>query len=130
VYIKASTEGTGGAAGVLEVINPGFGGPPLHVHHQHDEYFYVVEGEYLFQIGDDVSVAPTGTFAFCPRGTAHTFASRGDVPGRLLSIGLPSGLEKFVQELDRVMAAGADEEAIREVGTAWDTEMVGPPISR
>jgi mannose-6-phosphate isomerase-like protein (cupin superfamily) len=129
VRIKASSEQTGGQASVLEVFNPGFGGPPLHVHHRHDEMFYVVEGEYLFQIGEDMSVGRAGTFAFFPRGIPHTFASRGEAPGRLLNIGLPSGLEGFVHQLDHVMAEAAGQEEIQRVCAAWDTELVGPPLS-
>lgn len=41
----------------------------------------------------------------------------------------PGGLEQYVQELDRLMASGAGEEAIRRAGEPWDTELVGPPLS-
>lgn len=130
VRIKATTEQAGGQAAVLEVVNPGFGGPPLHVHHGHDEMYYVLEGEYLLQLGDEVITLAAGGFALAARGVPHTFASAGMVPGRLLIMAVPGGLEKFVQGLDRLMAEGADEDAIRQLGDAWDTELIGPPLSR
>ena len=27
------------------------GGPPRHLHHNEDEWFYVIEGEYITEIG-------------------------------------------------------------------------------
>lgn len=129
VRIKASTELTGGNASLLEVCNPGFGGPPLHVHRRHDEMFYVLEGEYLLQFGDEIKTATTGSFAFAGRGIPHTFASAGKTPGRLIIVSVPGGLEEYVRELDRRMAEGADEESIRRAGEDWDTELVGPPIA-
>jgi mannose-6-phosphate isomerase-like protein (cupin superfamily) len=129
VWVKASTSLTGGQVAVVEIVNSGFGGPPLHVHHGHDEMFYVVEGEYLLQFGGEITVAPAGTFAFFPRGTPHTFASRGTVPGRLLNMSVPSGLEMFVRELNRLATEGANDEEIRELCAAWETNLVGPPLS-
>lgn len=129
VRIKAEAEQTGGQASVIEVFNPGFGGPPLHVHHHHDEMFYVVEGEYLFQVGDETISLGAGAFASVPRGIPHTFASTAAVPGKLLIISMPSGLETFLWELERLVAAGAGEDAIRQMGEAHDAELTGPPLS-
>ena len=129
VHIKASTALTGGQASVMEVVNPGFGGPPLHIHRRHGEMCYVVEGEYLFQFGDEIITAPAGTFGYAAPGVRHTFASVGKVSGRLLIIGVPSGLETYVRELDRLLAEGASEAAIKQLGDAWDTELVGPPLA-
>lgn len=129
VRIKAPTERTGGQASVLEVFNAGFGGPPLHVHHRHGEMYYVLEGEYLLQLGDEITSLPAGSFAYAAPGVRHAFASAGKVPGRLIIIGVPGGLEIYVRELDRLMAEGAGEDAIRRLGDEWDTELVGPPLS-
>ena len=129
VTVKAGTEHTEGAISVVEVDNPGFGGPPLHVHHEHDELLYVLEGEYLFQIEDTVSVATAGTFGFFPRGVPHTFAGSGRMQSRLLNMGLPAGLERYVRELERRVAAGAGEDEIQRLSNEWDTYLVGPPIA-
>lgn len=51
------------------------GGPALHIHHKEDEIFYVVSGEFLFQLGEDVSLARAGDTVFIPKGTPHTFAN-------------------------------------------------------
>jgi quercetin dioxygenase-like cupin family protein len=129
VHIKASTELTGGHATVLEVFNAGFGGPPLHIHRRHGEMYYVLEGDYLLQLEDEVTTVPAGSFAYAAPGVRHTFASAGKEPGRLLIIGVPGGLETYVREIDRLLAKGADEDAIRRLGEEWDTELVGPQLS-
>src|SRR5882757_10373383 len=45
ITVKAGPDETGGAFSQIEVDDPRGGGPPLHVHHNEDETFYVLEGE-------------------------------------------------------------------------------------
>src|SRR5438270_3569320 len=71
--IKASTETTGGQVAVIEHLAPQGAGSPLHVHHREDEWFYVIEGELTFMVGDERIVAGAGGFAFGPREIPHTF---------------------------------------------------------
>jgi mannose-6-phosphate isomerase-like protein (cupin superfamily) len=52
IDIKVSTLDTGGALCVTEVTSLRKGGPVRHLHHGQDEWFYVVEGEYIIEIGD------------------------------------------------------------------------------
>jgi quercetin dioxygenase-like cupin family protein len=49
------------------------GGPPLHIHPFQDEWFYVIEGEYLFQVGDDKYQMKSGDTIFLPRNVQHAF---------------------------------------------------------
>lgn len=66
------------------------GGPSLHIHHNDDEIFYVVSGEFLFQIGEEIYLGKAGDTAFIPRGTPHTFANPvKNNPGRLLTMHQP-----------------------------------------
>ncbi len=48
---KVSTQETGGAMFVMEQTNAKKGGPSQHVHHGEDELFYVIEGEYIVELG-------------------------------------------------------------------------------
>jgi mannose-6-phosphate isomerase-like protein (cupin superfamily) len=72
---------------------------PLHVHEREDELFYVLEGEHVFQVGDDAFRAGPGGVVFAPRGIPH--AQRRVVPrtGRVLILTAPGGLEGFFREL-------------------------------
>ena len=52
-------------------------GPGLHVHREHTDAFYVLEGELTFGVGpgaERVTVAPGG-FVAVPPGVVHTFAN-------------------------------------------------------
>jgi mannose-6-phosphate isomerase-like protein (cupin superfamily) len=50
---------------------------PLHVHHEDDEAWYVLEGALAFQLGDQVVEVEAGGAAFAPRGVAHTYQRNG-----------------------------------------------------
>ena len=56
-----------------EFLWPQGGGSPLHVHHNEDEWFYVLEGELTLWIGGEVVVAPAGSFVYAAREVPHTF---------------------------------------------------------
>jgi mannose-6-phosphate isomerase-like protein (cupin superfamily) len=67
--IRASAATTGGAFSVIEEIAPL--DTPLHVHEHEDELFYVLEGEHVFQVGDEEFEVGPGGLAFGPRGVPH-----------------------------------------------------------
>lgn len=127
VRITVSAAETGGLCSAMEIAHAETGGPPLHVHHRHDEMLYVLEGEYRVQIGEAVVAAPAGTVAYARRGTPHTYASVR--PGRILSMVTPGGLEQYVAELDQLVREGASDDAIACLNRAWATEIVGPTLS-
>jgi mannose-6-phosphate isomerase-like protein (cupin superfamily) len=95
--IRASTESTGGAFSVIEEIAPL--DTPLHVHHHHDELFYVLDGEHVFTVGDTEFAAGPGDLVFGPRGVPH--AQRRVIPrtGRILAMFSPAGFEGFFRDL-------------------------------
>ena len=67
-----------GAYALLEQGIPPGKGPPLHVHRHEIEIFYVVDGDFEFQIGSDVITGGPGTNAVCPRDIPHTFRNVND----------------------------------------------------
>jgi mannose-6-phosphate isomerase-like protein (cupin superfamily) len=76
----------------LEVTSPPGTGPPRHIHHSCDELFYVLEGEFLFLVGERQVGALPGTFVFIPRGTVHAAKVIGTEPGKVLAAYIPGGL--------------------------------------
>lgn len=70
--IKVSP-GDDGALSVVEFVAPRGFGPPLHIHRDEDELFFIHEGRLAFHVGDDVIEAGPGTVAHLPCGIAHTF---------------------------------------------------------
>jgi quercetin dioxygenase-like cupin family protein len=127
---KARGDQTGGRLTALEnVIAPG-DGPPVHVHADEDETWYVIEGTLRFRLGDDLREAPAGTFVFVPRGVAHAFQNVGDAPARILVLFTPSGMERF---FDRFAALPDDANlaaAFGSIGGEVGMQVVGPPLGR
>lgn len=107
--------------------NPGPGGPPLHLHQDHDEFYYVLRGRYRFKIGEEEQEGGPGTFAFVPRGSAHTFASVGPEEGQILAFSLP-GLEQFLEGMAALSARGVDQREMDQHYRDFGSEIVGPPL--
>lgn len=99
ITFKATGEDTGGEFALFDsLVLPG-GGPPPHVHTRESESFYVVEGEFEFLAGDEWIKAAPGSFVHVPKGALHTLKNAGEEPGRLLTLVVPAGLEKFFEEI-------------------------------
>lgn len=71
---------------------PGERGPDPHVHHQHVDAFYVLDGELVFGLGPDVEPvrAPAGTFIAAPPNLVHTFGNESDATAYFLNMHAPS----------------------------------------
>ena len=72
---------------------------PVHLHHNEDEYSYVLEGRMGALLGDEVVEAGPGDLVFKPREQWHTFWNAGDEPCRILEIIAPAGFERFFKEM-------------------------------
>jgi quercetin dioxygenase-like cupin family protein len=105
---------------------PGFG-PPLHVHHDAAEAFYVLEGEYLMILEDQQTVCPPGSFAFVPRNMPHTFKVISSTPGKKLNLFSPAAMVGFFEELsDAEVAGNATPELLDEIAARHGMGIVGP----
>ena len=60
-----------------------------HVHHDHADSFYVLEGEVEFTVEDEVVLAGPGTFVLAPPGTRHGFRHQGPGKARVLNLHAP-----------------------------------------
>lgn len=95
-----------GATAFYEYVSePGVVGPPQHVHHGHDETFYVVDGTFEFTTGTDRSTLRRGAFLFVPRGTPHTFRNAGSAPGRIVGTFDPPRFADYFRELAAIISA-------------------------
>jgi quercetin dioxygenase-like cupin family protein len=93
--IKATGKETGGRFTLVEVLEPAGEEAPLHVHHNEDEAFWVLEGELTFQVGEETIKASPGSFLFGPRDVPHRYTVDSG-PARLLFILSPAGFEEFI----------------------------------
>jgi mannose-6-phosphate isomerase-like protein (cupin superfamily) len=103
-YFKALGSQTGGSFALLEQTVPAGHGPRRHVHRREEESFYILEGEFGFEVGDRQLVAGPGTFVLGPRDIPHRFWNAGTTDGRFLLIISPAGLEPFFEEFSRALA--------------------------
>jgi Cupin domain len=74
----------------------GSGPATLHVHHEDDEAWHVLEGELRFRFGDRVEVAQAGSTVFVPAGVPHTYET---LPGARYLIILTPRLRALIAEL-------------------------------
>lgn len=104
--LKAGTKDTHGALGVMEAEIPPGSGPPLHVHQNEDEMFYILEGTLEITDFDRTFTAEEGSFLLLPRGSAHCFKNITDRPARMLMLFTPSGFEDFFMEVGEAVVPG------------------------
>ena len=93
VTVKAGGAGRGHAFSQIEVDDPRGSGPPLHLHHNEDETFYVLEGDVTFLVGEERIDLEAGDYLFGPRGVAHAYVVRSE-RARMLVTASPGGIEQ------------------------------------
>ena len=102
--------------GVLHAVD----GVSLHVHDRDEEFYYILEGAYEMQAGDERFTAPAGSMVMIPRDVPHQFRNAGDVPARALMIFRPGGFDELIGEMRQAAAAGTlDEEQRHAILTKW-----------
>jgi mannose-6-phosphate isomerase-like protein (cupin superfamily) len=97
------------------LLEPGYPGPPPHVHERLHDVFYVLEGTLAMRLGDERLEAPPGTFVCVPPGTVHTFSNPGAARVRFLNFNTPGGWERYMRDL-AAAAAGGRQLSSAEIG--------------
>ena len=111
---------------VLENTFHAKGGPVRHLHHDQDEWFYCVEGEFVIEIGQERMTLSAGDSVLAPRKIPHVWAYIGDTTGRMLVTFMPAGkMEAFFREVTKANAMPAQDP---ELWRAYGMELLGPPL--
>jgi quercetin dioxygenase-like cupin family protein len=126
--VKVSGKDTNGELAIFEQTSLSQGrGTPLHVHPQQDEIFFVQEGEYYFQVGEDKHRLSKGDSIFLPRQVPHAWTQVSE-QGRMTVILQPAGkLEEFFL----AVAALKKEPTPQELAKLFadnEMEVLGPPL--
>lgn len=134
--IRARAEDTGGAYALVEAQAPAGSGPPLHVHHDADEAFWILSGSMRVLCGDEELFLEAGDYALLPRGIPHTFVIEGTAPAHLLNLLSPGGSEAFFELGGQPATAPGlppatppDVAALARAGARHRIEILGPPIA-
>lgn len=100
---------TGGLHAVQLDLPPGEASP-WHVHHEEDEWFYVVAGELEVLVGDQRVRAGAGDLAFGPRDVPHGFRIISRTPARVLLLTVGGRFSDFIAENSEPILDGVSDE--------------------
>lgn len=126
--VKISGSDTDGDLAIFEQTSLSQGkGTPLHIHFLQDEIFYVIEGSYYFQVGDEKFSLSKGDSIFLPRNVPHAWTQESE-KGKMTVVMQPAGkLEDFF-----VTVAALDHEPtpkeMEKIFADNDMQVVGPPL--
>ncbi len=125
-FTMPQAEAQAGASVFEDVRHPG-DGPPLHVHHNEDEIFRIVEGRFRLRVGAETFDAGSGDTILLPRDVPHSFVNSGDAVGRILVVLQPGGFEQFFLDvIDEGLRVPADMGRIAELAARYGLEFLGP----
>jgi quercetin dioxygenase-like cupin family protein len=134
--LKIGGEDTNGEFGLVEITVRAGEGSPWHVHPDEDEWFYALDGEFTFYVGDERLSLPAGSFAFGPKGVPHTFIAEPPSGGRALVGFQPFHFEGFLREVgepaaERVLPppleGPPDMERLLPIAERNGMKILGPP---
>ena len=111
---------------VLEITMHTKGGPVRHIHHDQDEWWYVVKGEFVLEIGKERFVLGEGDSAWGPRGVPHVWSNISYPGAKFVAFVTPAGqAEAFFLEATKTnRLPGVESELFGRYGF----EVVGPPL--
>jgi quercetin dioxygenase-like cupin family protein len=112
--------------------------PPLHIHHDEDEIFHVLEGEVRYRVGDQERRASAGETLLTHKGIPHTYRVES-AEARMLTI-TRGKFEDFIQAFGRPAehnglpdpsgtTTSEQAEALARACRQFGIELVGPPLS-
>ena len=102
------------------------GGPARHLHYDQEEWFYILEGEFQFEVGADRFRLQPGDSLLVPRQLPHVWAFVGEGRGRILVAFFPAGkMEAFFHEVTRANAMPPQDPGLWR---AHGMELLGPPL--
>jgi mannose-6-phosphate isomerase-like protein (cupin superfamily) len=122
---------------VLEMTLPVGSAPPLHVHDDLDDTWYILEGEMVVRCGDDLLVVGAGHWVSMPRGVPHSFRVIGDREARILLVHDNASFRDFIRDVsspaaERVVPAQPQfppMDDLARLSAAHDLRPMGPPMS-
>jgi len=129
-FTKISTKDTDGDMYAFESTRVKKGGTTLHYHYEQDEWWYILEGDFLFKVGDKMFNAKTGDSVFGPRGVPHAFAKINDGDAKMLIVFQPAGkMEAFFKAVSEGEMSKMTQEGQDDFRKMHGFERVGPALT-
>ena len=129
--LKVSSKDTDGDLLIYDTFRHEKGGPATHLHHNQDEWFYVLKGEFIIKVGDETFKLSPGDSAFAPRTIPHAFAMTSEGEGQMLVLFQPAGsMEDFFKKMGEVTKGIPEnmEKTMKELFETHEMKVVGPPL--
>jgi quercetin dioxygenase-like cupin family protein len=129
--LKVSGRDTGGDLCIYDTFRESKGGPALHRHHFQDEWFYVIRGEFIVQVGDETLSLHPGDSALAPRKIPHAFTKISEAEGQMLVLFQPAGsMEDFFKQMSKLgkEILPNQEVVMKQLFVDHGMEVVGPPL--
>lgn len=126
--VKISGSDTDGCLALFEQTSLSQGkGTPLHVHDAQDEIFYVMNGAYYFQVGEDKYNLTAGDSIFLPRKVPHAWTQISE-KGKMMVVLQPAGkLEDFFVTMSNIQHEPSSAE-IAKIFSENGMKIVGQPL--
>jgi quercetin 2,3-dioxygenase len=118
-HVKVSGKDTEGRCVVFDTFRRSNAGPVLHLHTNCDEWFFVIDGGFKFQVGDEIMRLTSGDSLLVPRNIAHAFVKNTAGVGRLIVMHQPA--VTMIQQADQTVEGRrvlAEKHGMRFVGPA------------
>ena len=126
--VKISGSDNDGSFALFEQTSLSQGrGTPLHVHHAQDEVFYVIEGKYYFQVGEEKFHLGAGDSIFMPMKVPHAWTQVSE-KGRVTVLFQPAGkMEDFFVAVSSLEKEPTQAE-MAKLFADNEMEIVGPAL--
>jgi quercetin dioxygenase-like cupin family protein len=126
---KVSTRDSGGGLFIVEHTDVRKSGPPRHLHHDQEEWFYVVKGKYIVEVGGERFALGPGDSVLAPRKIPHAWAFVGEGTGKLIIAFQPAGkMEAFFTKIAPLMDFPPREE-MEKLFRDHGVQLTGPPLT-
>ncbi|GAB2873635.1 cupin domain-containing protein [Hymenobacter ruber] len=128
LYLKVSAKDSDGQVSVFSGEYRKHDGPPLHVHYQQDEEFYITEGEFLVQVGEEKFTLKAGDLIFLPRNIPHTFLTLSET-AKMVFMTHPSGATEALFKQLAALPPTATLDDAQKIHLANQCRIVGPKLT-
>ncbi|MEV5576062.1 cupin domain-containing protein [Spirillospora sp. NPDC052269] len=124
---------TDDALSLMEFADPVGHAPPLHVHENEDELWFVLDGEVTFLVGDESHDLVAGQVAHGPRGVPHSYLVRSPKGARLAVVFSPASIERYFRANGTPVGEAGDLppefdlETVIASAAAFGLRVAGPP---
>jgi mannose-6-phosphate isomerase-like protein (cupin superfamily) len=126
-----SSKDTNGEFCAYDTVRDEKGGPAFHFHHEQDEWFYNISGEFIVQVGEEKFNLKPGDSLFAPRKIPHAFAKINEGVAQMIVLFQPAGtMEDFFKQMSKLgkNIPANQEKELRDLWRSHGMEIVGPPL--